>query len=220
MNKQYLKRMGLFLILFVLVCLLRRTPFVLALDDKIYLWAQQLSYSELWLKFWYVWTIIGSGRVVHAVMLVTAVILLRYSFKPSSFLYVVIVYFLGNIVTPLKKFFAIERPICLASFYPEPKSFSFPSGHAFSSVLLFFFIPCLMALIVRVAQTPEPKRYKYYQSLPFMLSGILLISFSRVFIGVHWFSDIVAGSFLGFTFSYFCLWLYEILKIGQNHSQN
>lgn len=76
-------------------------------------------------------------------------------------------------------------PIALANFY------SFPSGHAMNSFIFFASITYLVFHFTRK---------KRLSVLCAIVSGILvaLIGFSRVYLGVHYPSDIIAGFVAGF----------------------
>lgn len=67
---------------------------------------------------------------------------------------------------------------------------SFPSGHStmaiiFFALLLFYVIPDLKYKSLR----------KPLKSLSILL--MILIPFSRIYLGLHWFSDVIAGAILG-----------------------
>jgi undecaprenyl-diphosphatase len=78
----------------------------------------------------------------------------------------------------------VDNPVNL--LLPETLATSFPSGHA-----VFYFA---LSFIV----------YKYNQKAGIaFFAASFLISISRVFVGVHWPSDILAGALIGI----FCAWL-------------
>jgi undecaprenyl-diphosphatase len=67
--------------------------------------------------------------------------------------------------------------------------FSFPSGHA--TMATIFFTILLYALIEK-----KSKKVKIILTITAILI-IFLISFSRIYLGVHWFSDVLGGIVLG-----------------------
>ena len=80
-----------------------------------------------------------------------------------------------------KQFFARERPTLWESISPED-SFSFPSGHAMGS----------MTLAVVVVLLAWPTRWRWF-ALAAMAFFVLMVGLSRVYLGVHYPSDILAG---------------------------
>jgi undecaprenyl-diphosphatase len=98
--------------------------------------------------------------------------------------------------TGLKHFFARMRPEILT----EPlTSYSMPSGHASGSFAMF------LALAV-LAGRGQPPRLR----LTWLLLGCmpaLAIALSRVYLGVHWPSDILAGAMLAACVCAAMLWL-------------
>ena len=84
-----------------------------------------------------------------------------------------------------KWLFARPRPSALIA-YPAAESFSFPSGHALSAL-------CIFGMIAWIAtsrlENPAVKAVIWI----FTLVLILLIGTSRVYIGIHHASDVIAG---------------------------
>ena len=58
---------------------------------------------------------------------------------------------------------------------------SFPSGHATGTMILALWFG-----------------YHYKKWMPYFLTFALIISFSRVYVGVHWTSDVLGGMLLGY----------------------
>lgn len=85
------------------------------------------------------------------------------------------------------------------------QSFSFPSGHATSA---FIFYGLLTYLIWK---TNISKVYKYISGSILILFS-LLIGFSRVYLRVHYPSDVLAGFCIGFAWLLLAVWLLEELK--------
>lgn len=86
----------------------------------------------------------------------------------------------------LKAYFAIPRPDLVVG---APLSGAFPSGHTSGAVV---FLGLLAAFIAQ--EMDQKKRWMVYSlfSIPMLLIGL-----SRVYLGVHWASDIVGGVLLG-----------------------
>ena len=83
----------------------------------------------------------------------------------------------------------------------EAAGFSFPSGHALIATLLFLVLIYLFKDEIkdRVLRTT-------FISVSVLL--ILLIGLSRLYLGVHWFSDVLAG----FAFGAFWVYLGLVLR--------
>lgn len=86
----------------------------------------------------------------------------------------------------LKDYFAIARPDLVVG---APLSSAFPSGHT-SGIVVF-----LGLLAAFIAQEVEPKKRWIIYSLCSI--PMLLIGLSRLYLGVHWASDILGGMLLG-----------------------
>ena len=85
------------------------------------------------------------------------------------------------------------------------QNFSFPSGHATSGFIFY-------GLLVYLTWKKEiPKVYKYVIGAV-LVSFALLIGFSRIYLRVHYPSDVAAGFCVGFAWIVLCIWLMELLK--------
>lgn len=71
--------------------------------------------------------------------------------------------------------------------------FSHPSGHVLAAVTLWGLLPAVVALMT-------DRRWIWWLTTVFSAVLIVGISASRVYLGVHWFSDIVQGLLLGWLF--------------------
>jgi undecaprenyl-diphosphatase len=87
---------------------------------------------------------------------------------------------------------------------PRPKtdvyvfSYSFPSGHVFSATVIYGFCIYLTFRFIKNATV------KWIASTVLALL-ILLIGLSRVYLGVHWLSDVLAGHVTGLAWLLFCV---------------
>ncbi len=80
-------------------------------------------------------------------------------------------------------------------------SLSFPSGHALTSAAIFL---TLGALLMRVAQSRLVKFYIMFIAM----TTTLLVGATRVYLGVHYPTDVLAGWLIGISWALFC-WLLE-----------
>ncbi|CAM3161147.1 phosphatase PAP2 family protein [Cupriavidus taiwanensis] len=89
-------------------------------------------------------------------------------------------------VMALKLGMARVRP---ASIYSGLESYSFPSGHATSSMVTYGFLAFLMCL-------RQPWRVRI-PVLALTVVAVAAIGVSRLYLGMHWLSDVAAGYALG-----------------------
>lgn len=88
------------------------------------------------------------------------------------------------------------------------KSYSFPSGHAMISVLFFGSIIYLV----------NKYNLKYKKLITFSLSTfVLLFGISRIYLGVHYLTDVVGGYLLGFIVLFLIIHLFERKKFVWKH---
>ncbi len=99
----------------------------------------------------------------------------------------------------LKEIFGRPRPGCNLSFNAAT-SLSFPSGHSMMSMVLYL---SFAALLIRI---PYKRSIKIYIiSIALFLS--IIIGISRIYLGVHYATDVLAGWSIGLAWASFC-WLF------------
>ena len=89
----------------------------------------------------------------------------------------------------------------------EEKGYSYPSGHTFSATCFYG----LVMFLINISSITLG--YQLLITIA-LISIILLIGFSRIYLGVHYFSDCIGGLLL--SSSYFILYVYlvsDILKL-------
>lgn len=94
-------------------------------------------------------------------------------------------------LTLLKHYFAIDRPYIIdptLTFYDRESSFALPSGHALMSVVILGWV------LIR-----HPKTTVLVWGIPVF---IVLIGLSRIYLGVHYPSQVLAGWLFGLLFLY------------------
>lgn len=88
----------------------------------------------------------------------------------------------------LKYFFQRARPELWDRLVARPSSFSFPSGHATSALVVYGLVALLLA-------RSYPKQGWFFWLVA--AGWTLLIGFSRIYLGVHWLTDVVGGFAIG-----------------------
>jgi undecaprenyl-diphosphatase len=100
----------------------------------------------------------------------------------------------------LKQLFERSRPTLWARVV-DVNFYSFPSGHAMLSIVFYGLLGCLLAS-------------RYPQHRGWIVAGtsllIVLIGFSRLYLGVHWLTDVLAGYAAGFVWLVTCILSLEI----------
>jgi len=133
-------------------------------------------------------TILGQPIMILFVIVVFG--LWMISIKEFLLAKVSVILAIALLLSPLLKlFFHRSRPDIIFTTINQPKSYSFPSGHAYSSFLIFGFL----------AYLAFTRLYSPWNIIiPIAMSMlIILISLSRVYLGVHYVSDVLIGWVLG-----------------------
>jgi undecaprenyl-diphosphatase len=130
-------------------------------------------------------TALGGGAVLTLVTaIVTGYLLASRRAALAGFLVLSVAG--GSIVgTLLKHAFGRDRPNVVPHLV-DVETLSFPSGHAFNSAIVYLTLGALLA------RTQQRRAVKIYiLAAAFALAAI--IGFSRIYLGVHYPSDVVAG---------------------------
>jgi membrane-associated phospholipid phosphatase len=107
----------------------------------------------------------------------------------------------------LKSIFSRPRPDFMNALYLET-SYSFPSGHAMTAVFAYGAIAYLIAGSV----TNRKWRAALYASTALLA---FLIGFSRLYLGVHYLTDVLAGWAAGIAWLFTCILVTETLKLTE-----
>ena len=131
-------------------------------------------------------TEVGSVRVAVPVIGAVALLLaIKRCWRTLAYWFAA-VGFAQALVWVLKLSVARTRP---SAIYAGIEQYSFPSGHATSAIVLYGFLAFLLL-------QGRSARWKVAGSA-FAAGLILLIAFSRLYLGAHWFSDVLAGLSVG-----------------------
>jgi undecaprenyl-diphosphatase len=103
---------------------------------------------------------------------------------------------------PSPPFFMIKNP---TSFFPKDyvnEQFSYPSGHTARAV---FISVVLMSLIARTLTIRRENTFRWLIAVSCVGLYVVIVAVSRIYLGHHWFSDIVGGALLGSGMSLFAI---------------
>jgi undecaprenyl-diphosphatase len=103
----------------------------------------------------------------------------------------------------LKHLFDRNRP--LIPLLEEARGLSFPSGHALMSVTFYG----LLIYIVFKGFKNKPLKWTL---IAMLLALILIIGFSRIYLRVHYASDVIAGFCVGLLWLVICVWVLNRLE--------
>lgn len=202
MNKRYLNYSLLALIpfLIIIVIITFNMNTIQHIDNRVTLsiisWrTPQLS------SFFSAVTILANPTSVVATVLILTIIAYVLTKRFHLPLWIILTNSIGSLgLNPLvKNIVQRSRPDEELRLVQEA-SYSFPSGHAFASMVAFGCVILLLLLFLKPSA---------FRGVLIVLSfvTILLIGFSRIFLGVHYLSDVVAGFSLGL------FWLFISLSI-------
>jgi undecaprenyl-diphosphatase len=179
----------------VLVYLLRTHPALAAADVRVALWgaAHATSFSTAVFR---AITQLGATVTIVVVGSVVGVVMALRSRRVSPLLFVALV--LGGnatIVNLIKLLVDRARPTIsvLAGFSGR----SFPSGHSAAAAACYGSV----ALLVSLRWSPKHRAAAYGAAVAIAVA----VACTRVFLGVHWVSDVVAGLALGWSWLALCI---------------
>ena len=142
-------------------------------------------------------TYLGTGTVVIMVVGVAALFLWHTDYKHSARLLLAAT--IGNILLngALKLVYHRPRPSVFA-WQTTAVSSSFPSGHAMSSTVVYGTVAYLLMRL-------QKHRWAKVLTLATAVLLILLICLTRLYLGVHYPSDVLGGIMVGLAWASFCM---------------
>jgi undecaprenyl-diphosphatase len=181
-----------------------RSGATLAFDDAVLRWighhrAPMLDHVMLETTF------LGTGTVVMMVVAVSAMFLWLTKHKYSALLLLIATaggLLLNNL---LKLGYGRPRPQVF-EWGTTVVSWSFPSGHAMSAAVVYGTVAYLAARLQR-------RHLHRVFTLLMAATLILLIGFSRLYLGVHYPSDVIAGVIIGLAWAAFCMATLEAIQL-------
>lgn len=175
----------LLICLFILWSILMLRNHFKDIDTKVYERINIKNFKTVILK---IITSLASTRF----FVILSVLLLIILKNRESIALVVFLALNGIINEILKRLFKRERPNI--NRLVVEKGYSYPSGHTMSAT-------CFYGLMMFLVAISELTIYFKIGIILFLVLLVLVIGFSRIYLGVHYFSDVVAGVLMGTFFT-------------------
>jgi len=154
------------------------------LDARVHDWAVRERYLGATTFFDTMSTVGGPAGVTVIAVVVAVALLIKRRFRWA--IYLAINVGIGGLLDwELKRYFARARP-ALEEMLRHASGYSFPSGHAMGSTVLF-------ATLGYLAVRALPRWRWKAAALAMATTFIVAVALSRVYLGVHWISDVGAG---------------------------
>lgn len=177
------------LILFIIICaLIYKSGDSINLDFAIRDFMYDIRGEKCGFTYWFYRIITKFGHIYFAVVLVIFAAI--YTKFDNRFFFLIISIVLSTLINQaLKQVFSRERPNELFQWMNE-SSKSFPSGHSNNATVCFF------NLIYWLFKSNCNKKFKI---TGYIVSGLILVfvMISRLVLGVHYFTDVLAGFSMG-----------------------
>lgn len=183
-NWKYLLAIILFILLVALTKPLGFYGKILNMDYLVILAINNIIDSRLTALFKFI-TLFGDWYLPIFIICITFLFLKNKSYS----IILTINYLLGILLSVTTKLI-ISRPRPNYSIIPTPDNYSFPSGHTLTSIVFYGMLYYL------ISQTIKNEILKLTLSI-FLTFLLILISFSRIYLGVHYFTDVLGGIILG-----------------------
>ena len=133
---------------------------------------------------------LGYMPTAPIITLLFAVVLLLFGFQWESLSTIVSVVGIGALNTAVKAIVSRPRPAAtLVEVYQNLTSYSFPSGHVMFFMALFGFLLFLAFVLLK-------RSVKRTILVILFLALIILVGVSRIYLGEHWASDVLAAYLL------------------------
>jgi undecaprenyl-diphosphatase len=173
-------------------------------DDTVMRWVGHHQYP--WLQsIMLEITALATGSVGLAIVLISGMFLWLNKHKHSAILLCVASIGATALNQLLKSGFDRPRPM-IFKWGTQVMSSSFPSGHAMSASVIYFTVAYLAARLQR-------KHSARLLTMTLATGIVVAISLSRVYLGVHYPSDVLAGVTIGLAWAAFCMAVLEAAQL-------
>jgi undecaprenyl-diphosphatase len=186
--------------LWLLIAVVSGNPSVLAFDWQVRSWIHQHAVCAVTAAMKLI-TVFGSVRWVLTCTAL-AFLMLRKDGQPRAAL-VLLIAIAGAYAIENALKFAVRR-VRPGAFFDviAPVTYSFPSGHALASTALY-------GTLGYIASRRAKSRYQRAMVWLSVALTVVLICLSRVYLGVHYPSDVIGGVLIG------CFWVNAVLTFAK-----
>jgi undecaprenyl-diphosphatase len=175
-----------------------------AADDSVLLWMNRHATPAL-TDFALNVTALGAGTVVWLLVIVASVFLWSSRHRWSVALLWVSIIGSGLINATMKLFFNRPRPQLFPWRAPYAGLSSFPSGHSMTSMVCYATLAYLVARL-------EPSLFLRRFTFALAALIVVMIGLSRMYLGVHYPTDVLAGFTMGLAWASFSALGLEALR--------
>lgn len=183
---------GLFLLLTLFVVLKLTTP----IDTTFSKWVFQL-HNPVFTAFFRFITDFGYVQILLILLVIILIVFHKYRFAYILPIHVTISVIFNMI---LKNIFARPRPEMIRLI--DEVGFSFPSGHAMVTMVAYGYL-------IFVVHHYIQQKWLRYSLIAFLVFIIVSVGLSRIYLGVHYLTDVLAG----YSISLFYLLVVTKMKI-------
>lgn len=196
-KKKLLLVLSIIVLIFLIICLLYNR--LSLIDESIYNMIIKLKSSFMTFFFKFI-TFYAS---MEWFLLLSIFLFLFYKNKKKKFIFIIYLIVIGLITLLMKNIFVRIRPNHLMIIFEE--GYSFPSGHSSSSMAFYG----LIAYFIYKSNLVKNKKILF---ISLLLILIFLIGISRIYLGVHYPSDVLAGFMVGIIYLIIFIYVYEEVK--------
>lgn len=161
----------------------------LGIDTSIANWAYSVRGEMGGATYWFfrIITELGYTYVIVALVVVMAII---WKFKSKAWFFAGTVLITWLFQKLLKIIFMRPRPD-EAMWWMQESSTSFPSGHSMMAACVF------ILLAYFIISSPQVKVWVKYVIGSLCTFAVIIVPISRIILGVHYFTDVLGGVFIG-----------------------
>lgn len=187
--------------LFIVIAFFYKKDFWQDLDNKVYNWA--IDSKENFLKNHAEDFAIFGNAIFHILFLVIILIISlisKHQFS-SVFSILFVLIFSWGFNRGVKLIYKRTRPETIPSNIRKRLSYCFPSGHVMASIPIYFFSAVLLQNLIPF--------------LPWYLIALVisfLVIISRIYLNHHYFTDVLAGIFIGIFCLNISLWFHFLVS--------